>query len=113
VIDSNPARRDDEHERPFMYPNQTLTIQGIVYPATKIRLQRQIIGADELPLPYYFVSFSSEESAKLTRAFNANGYVIISDYTKLFRLLEKELVRHYPRRKYFLTKCHLLRSLSR
>jgi hypothetical protein len=96
VIDPNPARRDDEHERPFMYPNQTVKSQGIDYPASKIRLQRTIIGADGLPLPYYVVSFSLEESAKLTRAFNVNGYVIISDYTKLFRLLEKELVHHYP-----------------
>ena len=92
----NSARRDNEHERPFMHSNQIVTINGISYPATDLQLKRQILGVGGLPLSYHFISFSSEESLKLARDFEADGCVIIRDYSKFFGLLEEELLRHYP-----------------
>jgi hypothetical protein len=113
VIDSNPARRDDEHERPFMYPNQTLTIQGIAYPATKIRLQRQIIGARRTATAVLLCQFFIGGISQAYTRFQCKWLCNYFGLHQAFSIARKGACPPLPRRKYFLTKCHLLRSLSR
>jgi hypothetical protein len=68
------ARRDDEHERPYMVHDQPLNFSGGgSYFGTQIRMR------DKIGVPYHFVSFSAEQSLKMQRAFGADGAVIISD----------------------------------
>ena len=97
AADPNPARKDDEQKRMFMHPNQVVTIGEIKYPTSDIEFKIQILGDDCLPLSYHFVSFSTEESVKLARAFGTDGCVIIKDPSKFFDLLEKEIIRRYPK----------------
>lgn len=89
--EADPARRDDEHARAYMVPDQVLEFSGVEYPTTEIRMRRTIAGDDGRLFPYHLVSFSAEESHKLRRSFTADGAVVISEPKAFVDLLWKKL----------------------
>jgi hypothetical protein len=91
------ARRDDEHVRPYaIFPDQNTVIGGFEYIATKIRMRRNISWKGDSLYPYHFVSFSAEQSRKLAREFHADAAVRIADYQRFFDLLQKQLSVEQP-----------------
>lgn len=89
--DPSFARRDDEHERPYMVHDQPIKFDnGQSYFGTQIRMRQRIA------VSYHLVSFSAEQSMKLKRAFAADGAVIIREPKVLVDLVWRELSRRQP-----------------
>ncbi len=93
----NSSQQDDETRRRHRYPNQTVVIGGVSYPASSIVLHGEIAEMDGAPIPYHLFCTSCEESAKLCRLFDGDGYVRIRDYKEFFDLVDSELRRTCPR----------------
>ncbi|MFL6519184.1 MAG: hypothetical protein ACJ8NS_03110 [Chthoniobacterales bacterium] len=94
--DPDFARRDDEHARPYMVPDQIVVFNGGSYPTTRIRMRHNIVAADHQPLPYHFASFSAEQSLKMQRAFTADGAVLITNPKAFADLVWRALSREQP-----------------
>jgi hypothetical protein len=90
------AQRDDEMSRRSLCPNQVVTIGGVQYPASDIVFHSHIAKKDGTHIHYHLFCASYEESQKLRRAFRADGFVRIRDYTHFFTLLAVELKRSIP-----------------
>lgn len=90
------AQQDDEMQRRALAPNQNVIIGDVEYPASNIVLRSQIAEHDGTPIHYHLFCTAYEESQKLRRAFQADGFVRIRDYKRFFTLLEQELERTFP-----------------
>jgi hypothetical protein len=98
--ETDAARRDDEHARPFsIFPNQNIDIGGTQYATSEIRMRRVLrhdAEAENSYFSYHIASFSEEQSHKLARDFRADGAVLITDYQLFFDLLQAELRSKQP-----------------
>jgi hypothetical protein len=89
--DPHFARRDNEHERPYMVHDQPLEFDsGQSYFGTQIRMRHRIAAS------YHIVSFSAEQSMKLKRAFAADGAVLLREPKLFVDLVWEELSRSQP-----------------
>jgi hypothetical protein len=94
----DPARSDDEHVRPYACANQSVTFSdGLSYPLTEIRMRRNIGYPDGTLFPYHVLSFSSEQSRKLSRDFQSNGAVLIRNIQLFFDLICDKLRIEQPK----------------
>jgi len=95
--DPNAARKDDELMREYHGPDGDVNIGGEIYKATNFKIQHHIRDISGREIPYHLVSFSSEESRKLARAFNTAGYVVIQDFKKFYNLFSDALHLKFPK----------------
>jgi len=87
----NPAQRDDEVARASHYPDQSLKIGEITYPANNL-IRTNHYGSATGKFPYYhFLSLTTEESHKLQRDFKAEGYILISDFDQFYETIHTAL----------------------
>jgi hypothetical protein len=87
----NVAQRDDELQRSWHLANRVLTINGVEYPASNMRLSQPVLRKDGCSQVYHSLSFSLEESAKLQRAFSAEGYIVVHDYARFYEIVAEAL----------------------
>jgi hypothetical protein len=88
------SQKDDETRRHHRRPNQVITIGGVQYPASEIKISYDIAETNAAPIPYHILCTSSEESLKLNRAFNAEGFVKIRrprEFLELARVALKQV----------------------
>jgi hypothetical protein len=91
------SQKDDEMKRRFRLPDQVLTIDGVHYPVSDLILHNHIAKMDGTPIQYHLFCAAREESRKLCRAFQADGFVRIRDYREFFDLVDAELQRTCPK----------------
>jgi len=92
----NKAQRDDELHRSWHGPNRTILIGETPYPASNIVFKQPIKQRNGDFTHYHSIFFSSEESAKLQRAFDAEGYVLIHDYSEFYGIISEKLSEFVP-----------------
>lgn len=87
----NAAQKDDEMKRLWHVPDMPVTISGISYPGSNIRIARCLEPTKGSPRSYHILALSFEESPKLQRAFEADAYVLINDPQVFFDTLKKAI----------------------
>jgi hypothetical protein len=81
---TNIAQRDDEMSRHWHMSNTNLPIKGVEYPASNLVHRRQLKSPEDGGTTYHLLSFSIEESPKLQRAFDADGYIVVLSPDKFY-----------------------------
>lgn len=87
----NAAQKDDELLRSWHAADTVFSIGGVDYPASDLVMRRPLKEKGGAFVHYHCLSMSTEESVKLQRAFNAEGYVLIQNYRTFYEVLSKTL----------------------
>lgn len=87
----NAAQQDDELQRDAHLPDAKAITAGTSYPATNLMVSRKIRHRGGDFIHYNFLSMSFEESPKLQRAFEAEGYVMIHDFEVFYATIKAAL----------------------
>ncbi len=91
----NIAQKDDELVRSWHAADTVFSIGGVDYPASDLVMRRPLKDKGGAFVHYHCLSMSTEESPKLQRAFNADGYVLVQSYRTFYEVLSNALREKY------------------